>query len=269
MIRSGTESLERMFHFRLTTRNHRTGLFPILYLLLGCMWLVPGFGQIASDHEDVIYLINKSRYRGEIVDWENGDHVRIRTWSGLEIDVPKDMIKRIVQKRVSGTDPRFSRGRLYGSVAMGFGAADAEGSWLLDGAVGYQFHRLALVGLGTGIYLLDTYNGLQCVPLHIEWRAYPFQRRLSPFIGIRSGLCFPWDSNEWVTNRKYLTSYTGQALAGLQLGQLGEASFLLETGYQFNRIHSEQRWQDSKGNPIVHHRSELIQRWLFRIGVIF
>lgn len=250
-------------------RSSKAGFRVIVFCLFSA-WAFPGFGQTESDHEDVIYLINKSKYRGEILDWDRDSLVRMRTWSGLEIDVPKDMIKRIVQKRVPGVDPRFSHGRFYKAVTLGFGTIDAEGSFLFDAQFGYQFNRWALVGLSTGAHILDVNSQLQSVPLMLEWRAFPFQRRLSPYIGLRGGLCFPWEEEDpWAQDRDYLTSYAGNALAGLQLGQIGEAAFLMETGYQFNRIHSEQRWEDSKGNPIVHHRSELLQRWTFRIGVIF
>ncbi len=247
-------------------RSLWSGIVLTLWIFMGTG---PLFSQATGGHEDVIYLINKGRYRGEILDWGQEDRVRIRTWSGLVVDVPVDMIKRVVQRRVPGIDPRFSQGRFYKAVSMGPGGAESGFGWMFDGQFGYQFNRWALVGLSSGLHILDNYEDLLCVPLMVEWRAFPFASRLSPYIALRTGLCFPWSENKWITDRDFLTSYSGNALAGLQLGQLGEAAFLLEAGYQFNRIHSERSWVDSKGNPIVHHRSELIQRMLLRIGVIF
>ena len=214
-------------------------------VLLGLFfaWVQPVVGQSTGGHEDIIYLVNKGRYRGEIIDWDREGQVRIRTWNGLEVDVPKEMIRRIVQKRVPGVDPRFSHGRFYKAVTLGFGTIDAEGSFLFDAQFGYQFNRWALVGLSTGAHILDVNSQLQSVPLMLEWRAFPFQRRLSPYVGLRGGLCFPWEEEDpWAQDQDYLTSYAGNAIAGLQLGQIGEAAFLMETGYQFNRIHSEQRY---------------------------
>ena len=235
---------------------------------LSTIWVLPVFGQSGTHHEDVIYLVNKGRYRGEILDWDQEGRVKIRTWSGLVVDVPTDMIRRVVQKRVAGSDPRFSNRAFYHGVALGFGSTDSDGALLMDVQTGYAFHRLALFGLSTGVHVLSVGDGLQCLPLMAEWRAYPFQRRLSPYVAMRGGVCFPWTPDDW-QERQYRTSYTGNAVAGLQVGQIGETSILLETGYQFNRIHSERSWVDSKGNSIVHRRSELYQRWILKLGVIF
>ncbi|MBK7343707.1 MAG: hypothetical protein IPJ06_11840 [Saprospiraceae bacterium] len=50
-------------------------------VLLGLFfaWMQPVVGQSTGGHEDIIYLVNKGRYRGEIIDWDREGQVRIRT----------------------------------------------------------------------------------------------------------------------------------------------------------------------------------------------
>ncbi|MCF8237797.1 MAG: hypothetical protein K9I85_06550 [Saprospiraceae bacterium] len=243
----------------------------LLCLFMGLVH-VPLTAQSSGGNEDVIYLVNGSQYRGEVLDWQDDGAVRIRTWSGLELDIPKDMIKKVVQKKIARQDPRQTRRGWFGTAGIGLGFNDSGVLAEFDVSCGYRFHRMAMMSIGTGVTALDVgvYSQLRTVPIFLEWRAYPWVRRLSPYVVIRNGISFPGESggDSW-SERDYRPSYMGMALAGLQLGSLGEASFVLEGGYQLDIINSRISWTDWQGNPYSNKREQVFQKWVFRMGVIF
>ncbi|MEQ1744609.1 MAG: hypothetical protein ABMA02_04230 [Saprospiraceae bacterium] len=216
--------------------------------------------------QDVLYMAEGSELRGQITATKDGGNTLVfRTWSGVEMDVARAKVKRIVQ-RCSG----FKQTKLYDFKEKGWyhhtrGGFLVGGSYFGENAVGIQLHhssgwmfnRLVGAGLGIGVDHFGT-NGNDVVtyPIFAEFRSYLTARRIAPFVAINGGWAFAGSNpGEFGTVQTWSGGWMGQANIGYRIGN----NFTISMGVRFQektRDWTTNTWRGSETGTdhIVHKR---------------
>lgn len=180
-------------HYRRGNIHKKLMLVPFL------LWVssyFPIFGQ--SDVKSTLYLKDGSKLIGSLAKSETAGMYKLSLNTGLQLDVPVSIVRKIVQYEVKAEKNRnvgeyafrerglyhissveFLQGRNFdGKFHIGFG---------LHHSLGYMLNRLAGLGLCIGVdnYNLDSYEKLY--PIAVEFRSYLMKRHNSVFLTMQGG----------------------------------------------------------------------------------
>ncbi|MFN0013407.1 MAG: hypothetical protein ACKVU2_02565 [Saprospiraceae bacterium] len=224
--------------------------------------------------QDVLYLNEGSQLRGQITATkDDGQTLVFRIWSGVEMDVPKAKVKRIVQ-RCSGykiTRPYdFKEKGWYHHTRGGFliGASyfgESSTGIQLHHSSGWMFNRLTGVGLGVGVDHFGTNsNDVATYPIFAEFRSYLTARRIAPFVTINGGWAFAGNKDsDFGTEQTWSGGWMGQANVGYRIGN----NFTISMGVRFQakeRDWTTTTWRGSEtGTDHILHK-----RFVLGMGIV-
>lgn len=221
-------------------------------ILLHILWLIPSFLLAQTPDEgciDIVYMRDGSLYRGQLLERPiDGSPWVIRTWSGITMQLPARMVRRVVQ-RCPDSGMRAALPKIYHFRERGWYnattiAAMAGQHWdnstalgvSLHNSAGYAFSRPFAVGLGFGVDVFYPYQeplNIATYPVYAELRGYLMARRVTPFYAVGGGWGFAGrkTENRWGYQDDWQGGWFGQAMLGYRLGN----HFTIQGGLHFQR----------------------------------
>lgn len=232
--------------------------------------------QTTAPCNDRLDLYDGSRFQGQVEELRaGGDTVVFRLWSGVPLVVPRDKVRRIVQRCHSGKTQRpaynFKETGLYhhtragALVGQSFGGGNTLGFYVQHSS-GWMFSRNLGAGLGTGAEFFDP-KGYDAAsyPLFAEIRGYIFPRRITPYFCLGGGWGFVGkDSGErW----GYIDNWKGGWMTQAEIGYRIGNHFSVHLGLRLQRKYREWTsvWGPESGfgtDRILH------KRLMFGVGLL-
>lgn len=209
---------------------------------------------------DVVYLKDGSVIRGQLLEYNPAESVRIQTADGSIYVYDADRLERIDKEHgdfwTDSPDEMRRRARHTLTGYKGFvdlGLTSHDKSLQLDTSHGYQFNNYVYLGAGLGIHnYYDFKDNLFVVPLFLNFRVNFVNERVTPFLDLKLG----YGSGDLEG------SYTALGL-GLRIGVGGKKAVNLQLGINSQATDYEYYDYDSY---IVY---ELMGGFSFRVGFEF
>jgi len=221
--------------------------------------------------QDQLLLTDGSKLRGQIQALKaNGDTLVFRTWNGIEFDLPKTQVRRIVQKC---KDQPFARRQLraysfkekgwyhHTRMAAMIGRAyygENRTGFQLQHSSGWMFKRHLGAGLGIGFEMFDTKgNDAATYPVYAEVRSYLLPKSTTPYATLGAGWAFAGNNtnSRWNLNDSWRGGWLAQAEIGYRIGN----NFTVHGGIRFQQKKRDWTsvWGQDSGfgvDRIVHKR---------------
>lgn len=172
-------------------------------------------GQVDDSNKvlDEIYLKNGSIFRGEIMEYEQGEKLKVRLQNGQEIEILDEEIEKIVQGSVNPVEipennlkkpkkPIELRNEgMYNSTYTSFASGTNRFDQFTLGAgihnvTGFHLNPKIGVGLGIGI---DNYSrrGETILPIYAELRYIPFEKNKALYLMGSAGWGFAFKREQF------------------------------------------------------------------------
>ncbi|MDG1432540.1 MAG: hypothetical protein P8M17_10405 [Saprospiraceae bacterium] len=217
----------------------------ILFLKL-FLFSIPMFSQENLKVND-IYLNDGSFIRGEIIEKVENQYIRIKISGGNIVQFSMNEIKKV--KQLKRNYHYFSNGNkvktkgIHFSILGGMiiGTNDFENFYAksINLSTGYNLNENFSLGAGIG---LDSYEP-NIFSVFINTRYSPWRKKVTPYISGKIGYGTP--VKFW--NNQTTDGYTGGLLlspsVGFQFSSRINSSFLIEIGYNFQRMKRISDWQ--------------------------
>ncbi|MEM6724044.1 MAG: hypothetical protein AAF598_08400, partial [Bacteroidota bacterium] len=223
------------------------------YFLL-CLTLFLFQGMIAQEattsldqvkHIDVVYLKNGSEFRGQIIEYQPGEFLKIKILGGVEVEFQDHQIEKIVQEPVSikakggPKSYNFSETGFYNfTYVSNFNASSGFGTHYvglgLHTVTGYQINRLIGVGIGIGIENYEVSFPRSVAPLYLEARGYFTDKNISPYYSMNVGWGFPLKREFNGVNETEGGVFINPNI-GVRLGAKKGVNFTADVGYKYQR----------------------------------
>jgi len=243
--------------------------------LLGLGLLLLGQPRLLSAQEattpppchDVLYLRDGSQLRGQIqATKDSGSVLVFRTWNGVEMDVPRTEITKILQKCNNRTAKtyHFKETDWYHHSRMGLLIGQTyyrenRTGLQIQHSSGWMFSRLLGVGLGAGIDVFDGQGNIPATyPIFAEVRGFLFPQRITPFYALGGGWGFSKknnaDNSAWGWSETWKGGWMAQAAVGYRIGN----NFTVQAGFRLQ--HARREWSsnwwgiESRTDRILHRR---------------
>lgn len=241
--------------------------FSVLFFCLFCCANYLLAQQNGLQCHDVVYLSNGSKFQGRITQYAPDGSLEITTWNGLEISIPSETVRRIVQNCKKGkmaTSYDFKEQGLYNATRLGtligqsYRGENTLG-FTLSHTVGWMFRRKLGVGVGVGVETFNMDSGEPATyPVFVEARGYLQAKRTAPFWSVGAGWALAGSNTTSSWGRE--ESWSGGWLAKGQLGYRLGNHFAFFGGLCVQK--KTRNWQSFWGNDrgkdrISHHRLEL------------
>lgn len=231
--------------------------------------------------EDLVFLTDGSFFRGKIIEWKQGEWLKIKTRDGLELQFREKRIRKIRQKRYGGppeirnTEYRFRERGIYNSTSLAILPGESDGDTAFDGygflfshTTGFQFSRA--IGLGGGVGWAsyapnNSYERLRFVPVFAEVRGYFFRRKLTPYFNFQAGYGFSIDpdfNDGWSESSFGGGPFFSQAI-GYRFGGRA-ANFTLDFGLHFQKSRQLFEWPGGRNDTRYS-----FNRFCLRTGLVF
>ncbi|MBV6438547.1 MAG: hypothetical protein EPGJADBJ_00171 [Saprospiraceae bacterium] len=224
--------------------------------------------QNSGDCTDIVYLRNGSEFRGKIIEYAPGGNLVLVTWSGVNMTVPADNVKRIVQrckedKRQKGIYDFRERG-LYNATRLGVLAGetyyrDNTSGYSLCHSLGWMFRRWMGAGIGGGVEIFDP-GGYEAAtyPIFAEVRGYLLAKNIAPFYTVGGGWAFTGKNGD--EQQGFTEDWKGGWMTKIQFGYRLGNHFTLHGGLSLQK--KIRNWQSVWGNDrgqdrILHKRLEV------------
>lgn len=164
-------------------------------ILILLIWL-PNFLFAQADlvaTKDYVYTQEGSVFRGKILEYKQGEYVRIQLKSGDVVQVEDSKIKKIVQKEVAKY--KFKNRSFYYHIQAGVnGGMTANDDFVLgfsfENNFGLQYNRKLGFGIGVGA---DRYFGgkdVTFIPVSLNVRGYLLPQSRTPYYSLNVGYGF-------------------------------------------------------------------------------
>ena len=217
--------------------------------------LLTSFGLAAQEevsvqeevlYEDVVYLINGSVFRGQILSYHSNGQLVLKALGGHELTFSANVIKKVVQERITSAGKKkdksyaFKEKGIYhqSSLSINSGSTAWNGNLIIGSGfqhiVGYQFMRQLGLGMGLGV---DYYNipAREIVfPLFVELRTYLNENNTAPFFALASGYSFAFKNEDrGIIDAK--GGFMTYPSFGFRLGASDETNVTLDAGVKFQK----------------------------------
>ncbi len=197
---------------------------------------------------DEVYLKDGSFIRGEIIEKVEAQYLRIKISGGNVVQFSMNEIKKVKQQKKNyhyfSNGNRVKTKGIYFSILGGIimGKNDYENFYnkSFSLSAGHNFNKNLSLGAGIG---LDSYEP-NVFSAFINARYSPWRRKVTPYLSGKIGYGNP--VNLW--RDRTTDGYTGGLLLspsiGLQFSSRTNSSFLMEVGYNFQRMKRSFDWQE-------------------------
>lgn len=212
--------------------------------------------ETQQDCQDILRIRGGSKLVGQIQSTKaGGDTLVFRTWNGIEFDVPKDQIQRIVQdcKNGRGNHPlafrpyNFREKGLYNHTRAGFMIGQAyygenRVGLQLQHSIGWMFRRYLGTGLGLGVDFFDSEsNDPANYPVYAEVRGYLLPQNMTPYYAIGGGWAFTGQTNGEVWGQT--ETWKGGWMAFAEIGYRIGNNLTVHGGIRFQ--HKKREWTNA------------------------
>lgn len=246
----------------------------LLFSLILCIqWHLAA--QDSLKCQDIIYLEGGSVFRGTMTQYDPAGMLSIVTWNGINMQVPSNTVKRIVQEC---QQPRSVRGeRQYrfketgwyhnSRAAMLFG--DVENGYSLQHSSGYKVNRFLSFGAGIGLENYAPGTDPVIAPLFIEIRGYLTKQKITPFYAIGFGQAYiakQQQSYTWWGGENNIQNWRGGKLFQGQVGYRIGNNFMTFIGIRLQ--HLELDWDNSVWSGGYGTDKHLKKRIEFGVGLL-
>lgn len=254
----------------------RKFLIPLI-ILSGCLI---HFNVFSQNTEEIIVFKNGTRITGTLMGSTHPDSVAVLTCEPVIRVFGRDQIVETKPELKKGNNKRaFSHEQgivigLDGGVLYGF---DTDWDPMIGGAlrlsIGYAFNKHMEAGLLTGVEGI----GGPLAPFQAYYSyIVPFSE--SAFITtLNAGYALPLiqQDDDW-----HDTNNMGGVALGLEVGIIRPSGFFISTGYRFQRIRIDEKWEPwyyaennsfilAETNENTRTTINLMQRFVFRLGFRF
>ncbi|MFN0214938.1 MAG: hypothetical protein ACKVT2_11845 [Saprospiraceae bacterium] len=230
-----------------------------------------GFAQEKETCNDVVYLTNGSVFRGKIIEYQHDGELIMASWSGGQMRLPSQNVKKIEQKcrgdkrvpmsqraytfRESGWYHATRAAAIWGQNGVGFG---------LQHSSGWKFNRLLSIGIGAGIEnLTPKTDDVSTYPVFAEARGYLSPKYISPFYAIGFGWGFAGKENDF--DGGFEEDWSGGLMTQWQIGYRLGNNLTFHGGIRFQR--KTRNWQDWWGGG--QRVDKILQkRFEFGLGIL-
>jgi hypothetical protein len=237
--------------------------------------------------EDVVYLINGSVIRGELLSEATADPVSIRVMGGSVWVFQQQEVLRITREEVTWTPVSAMKAPRQAMREKGFynistiglpvGSSISNNYWgyggtytavglSLHNVTGYRWSRWLGTGLGIG---MDVYGSSvsPVSPVYLRMETTPLVRSTHPFGFLDVGYGFRWiePANEYVDEKGGIF---WQAGAGIRFQTRGDVYWQLSAGYLQQRLYSFESYPVDWGAP-QRERIMTLRRMVFSVGIGF
>jgi hypothetical protein len=199
--------------------------------------------QVSQRCTDKVILTSGTIWIGQIVQYENGGQVRMRTESGLDITIPEPTIKRIIQRCgrareafVARDEPRWYHATRFSALpGRHFNEENALG-FSVQHSSGWMWKRLLGFGAGVGMDIF-TPDGEQMAtyPVFAEIRGYGPPRRISLWYSLAGGWGFPVKKSSETTNNWVNSNWNGGLFFAPTVGYRVGNYFTIHAGLRFQQ----------------------------------
>lgn len=233
----------------------------LLFFVFLFLFSIPMFSQENINISEV-YLNDGSFIRGEIIEKVENQYIRIKISGGNIVQFSMSEIKKI-KKQKKGYH-YFSNGNkvktngIYFSILGGMiiGKNDYENIYgkSFSFSTGYNFNKHLSLGAGIGV---DDYDP-EAFSLFINAHFSPWRRKVTPYLSGKIGYGMPVNLLE----DHNLQDFTGGLLLspkiGFQFSSRSNSSFIIEVGYNFQRMKRSYEWKEIEDDIVFRRLSATI-----------
>jgi hypothetical protein len=242
------------------------------YIILIC-FLMPATILLAQNtkKEDVLYLKNGSIIRGEIIEQNFGNNLKIELLGGSVFVFAENEIDSIRKETVTITDSKrntevFKKtkgyrnftetGLIVGSEFNGYGT---DWGVYLHSVNGYQWNRFLYTGAGVGLERYLTYQE-SFLPLYGRIAVDLLDKKATPYIFTDIGYAHFWSSNfddgwGWQENHKERGGMYFSTGIGARIFTSRKISIVTGISYKRSTHHTEfDRWDGFVKQKITYNR---------------
>lgn len=166
-------------------------LFSLLFFVFNC------FAQQGKPCHDIVYLRKGSVFKGKINEYKIDGDIQMTTWSGMEMNLPAGLIKRVVQRckdvnTVTDQKPYLFKETGWYNVTRLYTLPGASGTGFgLQHSTGWKFNRTLGLGMGLGVENFAPFDDdITTYPAFAEIRGYFLPKKLTPFYALGTGWGF-------------------------------------------------------------------------------
>lgn len=207
----------------------------------------------AAECYDVVSLKGGSVLRGEILEYNAGGDLIMKSWNGAKMQLPAINVKRITQHCKGAKNERASlANRPYSFKEQGW--YHATRAAILPGesgvglgiqhSSGFKLNRYMGLGLGVGVENFHPYDdNVATYPVFAELRGYLSPRHISPFYALGLGYGISGNRNQKIGfNEQWKGGWMLQGHIGYRIGN----HFIIQLGIRMQR--KTRSWEDFNWN---------------------
>ena len=235
------------------------------------------FSQETKGTESIVYLKNKSVFKGEIIEYVQDEVLKMKL-SNSETIIVLDAkeVKKIIHGEVDKVflqkqkkSYEFKERGFYNatniSLSMAGSAYSASGINFGYGAqtsFGYQFNRLLGAGVGIGMDYYYRGSGENLMPVFGEIRGYLFSKNFTPMYSLATGYSFAFkDKDRNITEAK--GGWMIYPAVGFRMGGSKLMNFTLDAGVRIQKAKYTFTSWDIRRQRITY------RRLVIRVGFVF
>ncbi len=233
------------------------------YLLLLLLLLLPVSPLLAQENrEDVVYFKDGSILRGEIIEQNGNESLKIKTVGRNVIVVMLEEVKEIRKEEVPGKQYFKEKGyvNLSGVSILPGGSTSTPSFQMING---YQFNSQLSAGIGIGFVLYN--DPLNLMPLFLDIKYKFLEANTTPFVFFKSGYSFSILPDESMEVESHRGGFMMNPGVGLQFDTSGGFGIYFSAGYNLDNSSFEQ--EGFNGRIIVNDIS--YRRLLLGFGLTF
>lgn len=216
--------------------RHNTNIMKKVFTLM-CLFLL-ACGTMAQSYQETIYLKNGSVIKGEVIEQNIGESIKIKTKDG-SIFVYKFSEVEKIEKSANDANSRTYKGLDF-NIDFGYNIATegGGGNISVEAGLGKRFKNNLYWGISSGAYI-PTGDGDALIPVATDFKLYfPFSTtRMTPSITLRGGYVLnTGDDEEVKVGKNYITIEKNdymmfQIMPGLQIPLSKRVDLNLAAGY--------------------------------------
>ena len=217
--------------------------------------------------KDIVKVMGNNRYVGTVTQIDSAGYLKITTWSGMLITLPRSIVTNIEQECVPRgkgghwrrEHPPFRETGWYQHSRFVLASGQTGGGLFLQHSIGYRFSHWLHTGLGTGIENFSIGEEPANYPLFLECRAFLLSGRISPFLAAGGGWSWMGKSEVNTWNGE-METWKGGPLGFVQAGYRFGNHLIVYFGVRVQR--QQRNWEQPWGNwrgvdRIVKRRMEI------------
>lgn len=251
----------------------------LILTLLTLFACVEGLAQ-DEPRNDVVILKDGSIIRGQLVEYIVDDHLVIINLEGERREFTADRVHQVNSKLPKLVSPKasgFINTTDLGILMSSQPWQGSQGSFSFHSVNSWQFEKLGMVGLGTGVEFL---NSTMNIPLYADVKLPLAKGNVVPYFGAFGGYTFSTHTQDEPVYDLWYSyaprSYQGGPMWGAQFGLMNYSKdrfgITFSAGYQHHSMEStyeEQFWNGLEWKTHEIQEAVKVHRVRIALGIVF